>query len=72
MFNLPSLLRQARLAAGFSQAKAAEYLGYKNRSYVCQLEAGKVELKAVDLFKLAYLYGISLDKLAKNFEYERI
>ena len=39
--NLPSLLRQARLAAGFSQAKASEYLGYKNRSYVCQIEAGK-------------------------------
>ena len=70
--NLPSLLRQARLAAGFSQAKASEYLGYKNRSYVCQIEAGKVELKAVDLLKLAYLYGISLDKLAKNFDYDEL
>ena len=66
--TLPSLLRQARLNAGLSQAKASEYLGYKNRSYVCQIEAGKVELKAVDLLKLAGLYQISLDELAKNFE----
>ena len=68
MSNLPPLLRQARLAAGFSQAKASEYLGYKNRSYVCQIEAGKVELKAVDLLKLARLYQISLDEIVKNLD----
>lgn len=42
----PDQFRHWRMRRGISQQKAAEILGYKNRSIVCHFEAGRKPINA--------------------------
>jgi transcriptional regulator with XRE-family HTH domain len=49
-------LREARKAAGLTQAQVAERLG-KQQSYVSKVESGERRIDPVELKRFAVLYG---------------
>lgn len=61
--NLRIFLREARLEAGFSQAKVAKALGYTSSQFVSNWERGLAEPPAATLKKLADIYSISIDDM---------
>jgi transcriptional regulator with XRE-family HTH domain len=61
--RLGAALRQARRWADVSQKAAAERLGI-SRPTLSDWENGKAEPLAVDLERLALLYGLGLDQVA--------
>ena len=60
--EIGSILQEARTSRGLTQAYIAPQLGV-SRATVAQIEAGRRSLKAVDLVRLAALYGCSLSEL---------
>ena len=60
--DIGSILQEARTSRGLTQAYIAPQLGV-SRATVAQIEAGRRSLKAVDLARLAALYGCSLSEL---------
>jgi transcriptional regulator with XRE-family HTH domain len=59
---LGQLLGDARQAAGLSQPAVARQLGV-SQSRIAQLELGRRRLMLTEAFRLAELYGISLEDL---------
>lgn len=55
---IASRLRQARLMAGLSQQHVANLL-MVHRPSVSEIEAGRRNVTAVELVKLARIYGVS-------------
>jgi len=53
-------IKEARINYGISSQKASKALGYVS-DMVCAMERCQKEIKIVDVFKLAHLYGISTD-----------
>ena len=63
-------LREARLAAGFSQLNAAKHLGYANSSKLAKIEGGKdsSQIPIWMIKRAALLYNCSADYLVGNTE----
>jgi DNA-binding XRE family transcriptional regulator len=61
-------IKQKRIAANLSQDTVAWALGFKHRSNVCRLEAGKFEWKLKDVMKMAELFGVKVSELLKEYE----
>jgi transcriptional regulator with XRE-family HTH domain len=55
-------LRQAREAAGLTQAEVAQALG-RPQSFVSKIEAGERRLDPIELWHLAKLYGVEVVSL---------
>ncbi len=62
-------LRQLRLSRGMTQAEVAPALGV-SRSTVAQIEGGNRSLKALEVGRLAALYGCSAEELLAPLEKE--
>ncbi|MBP3232794.1 MAG: helix-turn-helix transcriptional regulator [Anaerovibrio sp.] len=62
-----SFFRAARRKAHLTMLEAAEKLGI-DRSTLSRYETGKTKVKADVLFKMASIYGIPLEELAKETE----
>ena len=60
-------VREARLAAGLTQAKVSSMLG-RSQSFISDVETGKRRVDVVELRDIARLTGLSLGKLITNFE----
>lgn len=56
---------QARQKAGLTQSQVAKALGV-DQSAVCLWETGKTSPRAATLFKIAKLYGCTVDELLKG------
>jgi len=64
---LIEVVRDARLAAGLTQAQVSSKLG-RSQSFISDVETGKRRLDLVELRDIAELTGQSLSKLVTNFE----
>lgn len=64
---LIEVVRDARLAAGLTQAQVSSKLG-RSQSFISDVETGKRGLDLVELRDIAELTGQSLPKLVANFE----
>lgn len=64
---LIEVVRDARLAAGLTQAQVSNKLG-RSQSFISDVETGKRRLDLVELRDIAELTGQSLPKLVANFE----
>lgn len=56
---------QARQKAGLTQSQVAKALGV-DQSAVCLWETGKTSPRVATLFKIAKLYGCTVDELLKE------
>ncbi|AVJ33273.1 transcriptional regulator [Stenotrophomonas sp. MYb57] len=65
--TLIEVVRDARLAAGLTQAQVSSKLG-RSQSFISDVETGKRRLDLVELRDIAELTGQSLSKLVANFE----
>lgn len=63
MSDIGAAIRQARIAAGMSQQALAEAVGYRGKSSIAHIEAGRKRLYAADLLKIARVLGIDLNAL---------
>ena len=61
--HIGQAIRQAREAAGLSQQQLAEAVGYRGKSSIAHIEAGRKRLYADDLLKIARALGIDLNAL---------
>jgi len=60
-------VRDARLAAGLTQAQVSRKLG-RSQSFISDVETGKRRIDVVELRDIARLAGLSLGKLIADFE----
>lgn len=60
-------IRDARLAAGLTQAQVSSMLG-RSQSFISDVETGKRRIDVVELRDIANLTGLTLRKLIANFE----
>ncbi|PSD28803.1 transcriptional regulator [Stenotrophomonas maltophilia] len=60
-------VRDARTAAGLTQAQVSEKLG-RSQSFISDVERGKRRLDIVELRDIAHLSGLSLAQLIADFE----
>lgn len=60
-------VRDARLAAGLTQAQVSRELG-RSQSFISDVETGKRRIDVVELRDIARLAGLSLSKLIAEFE----
>nr|WP_269670758.1 helix-turn-helix transcriptional regulator [Stenotrophomonas sp. SY1] len=61
------VVRDARIAAGLTQAQVSEKLG-RSQSFISDVELGKRRLDIVELRDIANICGLSLTKLITVFE----
>ncbi|HHA2747683.1 TPA: helix-turn-helix domain-containing protein [Stenotrophomonas maltophilia] len=64
---LIEVVRDARLAAGLTQAQVSKKLG-RSQSFISDVETGKRRLDIVELRDIAKLSGLSLGALVADFE----
>ena len=64
---LIEVVRDARIAAGLTQAQVSEELG-RSQSFISDVELGKRRLDIVELRDIANICGLSLTKLIAGFE----
>ncbi|MCF3463429.1 helix-turn-helix domain-containing protein [Stenotrophomonas maltophilia] len=60
-------VRDARIAAGLTQAQVSEQLG-RSQSFISDVERGKRRLDVVELRDIAHLSGQTLAGLIEDFE----
>ena len=60
--ELGARLAAARHAAGLSQQQVADKLGMR-RPAISEIETGERDVKALELDRLAHLYGVALEWL---------
>lgn len=60
-------VREARIAAGLTQAQVSKKLG-RSQSFISDVETGKRRLDVVELRDIARLAGLSLGELIEEFE----
>lgn len=60
-------VREARIAAGLTQAQVSKKLG-RSQSFISDVETGKRRLDIVELRDIARLAGLSLGELIEEFE----
>lgn len=60
--EIANILKQCRLDAGFTQARAAEAIG-RNQKTLASWETGQSQPDANTLFELCDLYGVSVDEV---------
>ncbi len=65
--KLQRLVRQVRLAAGFSQQQLAQRLG-KPQSFVSKYEQGERRLDVIELGQICNVVGISLQDFVERLE----
>jgi len=59
----PNLLRLYRKAHGWDQQQVANFIGIRSRDTISRWENSHVFPTAINIFKLAALYGVMADKL---------
>jgi transcriptional regulator with XRE-family HTH domain len=57
-----SLLRQARKAAGRTQADVARVLG-RTQGFISKVESGEIRIDPIELQRFAELYGVEVTAL---------
>ena len=60
---IAAAIRAARLAAGMSQAQLAAAAGFRGKSSIAHIEAGRKRLYADDLLRIAAALQIDLNAL---------
>ena len=64
--KIPNLLRRYRKARGLNQKQAAGLLGIRNTTMISRWEKGPSLPSALNVFKLAVMYGTMADALFPN------
>lgn len=61
------LLKELRVAAGFTQESMAEQLGYKDKSSYCLLENGTVKCTVEQAKKIKQVLNLTIEQYAAIF-----
>ncbi len=61
---LRARLREARRAAGLTQARAAKAMGGRPQSFMSKLESGERQARFAEVVRLARIYGVPITYLA--------
>lgn len=61
------LLKELRVAAGFTQESMAEQLGYKDKSSYCLLENGTVKCTVEQAKKIKQVLSLTIEQYAAIF-----
>lgn len=61
--TIAQAIRQAREAAGMSQGELARRVGFRGKTSIAHIEAGRKRIYADDLLKVAAILEVDLNRL---------